>query len=210
MYEWFGRRFVEQAAELCRRSAEDCYREIATLQNQHAPIFFAEKHLPDEVPGIVWELYPKAREIFLVRDFRDMQCSIAAFNQKRGSVDFGRSLAASEEQYIRYAGEVALRLRKAWDNRRDRACLVRYEDLVAQPQETLATVLNYLGLPADNAQIDEMISHASADTPDLQFHRTAPSLRESVGRWRRDLSPEMQAICQEAFGAALADFGYGG
>jgi hypothetical protein len=210
MHEWFGRRFVEQAAEFFRRSAEDCYREIATLQRQDAPAFFAEKHLPDDVPGMVWELYPKAREIFLVRDFRDMLCSIAAFNQKRGNVAFGRNFVATEEQYIHYVSEVVQRLRKAWDNRRDRACLVRYEDLIAQPKETLATVLNYLGLPADGAQIDEMIGRASVDTPDFEWHRTAPSVIDSVGRWRRDLSPELQAICQEAFGPALAEFGYGG
>jgi hypothetical protein len=64
-------------------------------------------------------------------------------------------------------------------------------------------------LPADGAQIDEMIALAAVDTPELQQHRTTPSLMDSVGRWRRDLSPELLAICREAFGEALADFGYG-
>ncbi len=209
MHEGFGGKFIEQAAEFFRRFGEDCYREIAIQQHQAAPVFFAEKHLPYDVPGIVWELYPKAREIFLVRDFRDMLCSITAFNQKRGSADFGRNLAASEAQYIRNLGGYAERLKRAWDNRRDRACLVRYEDLVARTAETLATILNYLGLPADGAQIDEMIGRASAHTADLLRHRTAPSVIESVGRWRRDLSPDLQAICQDVFGATLAAFGYG-
>ena len=209
MHGMFGRRFVEQAADFFRRCGEDCYREIATLQRRSAPAFFAEKYLPYDVPGIVWELYPKAREIFLVRDFRDMLCSIAAFNRKRGSADFARNLAASEEQYILKVGEKAMRLRKAWNNRRDRACLVRYEDLASQTAETLATILKYLGLPADAARIDEMIAGAAVDTPDLRQHRTTPSLMDSVGRWRRDLSPELHAICREAFGEALADFGYG-
>lgn len=208
MHGWFGRRFVEQAADFFRRCAEDCYREMSIQQHRAAPVFFAEKHLPYDGPGIVWELYPKAREIFLVRDFRDMLCSIKAFNQKRGSADFARNLAASEEQYILNMGEMAARLRKAWNNRRDRACLVRYEDLVTRPAETLATILKYLGLPADDAQIHEMISRASVETRDLEQHRTSPSLIESVGRWRRDLSPALQALCQEALGAAPADFGY--
>ncbi len=171
-------------------------------------MFFAEKHLPYEVPAIVWELYPKAREIFLVRDFRDMLCSITAFNQKRERVGFGRDLAASEEEYIFNVGKRAALLATAWNNRRDRACLVRYEDLVTDTEGTLARILNYLGLPADGAQIDEMIGRASAETPELQGHRTTASLTESVGRWRRDLPADLQAKCQEAFSAALADFGY--
>jgi hypothetical protein len=208
MHEFFGRRFVEQASEFFRRCGEDCYREIASLQHQAAPVFFAEKHLPYEVPGIVWELYPAAREIFLVRDFRDMLCSIAAFNQKRGSVGFGRNWSATEDQYVLNLGRCVEWTRMAWNNRRDRACLVRYEDLVSHTTETLARILSYLGLPADDAQIDEMIRRAAVDTPDLEQHRTTPSLRESVGRWRRDLPPELYATCQEAFGASLADFGY--
>ena len=35
------------------------------------------------------ELYPDAREVFLVRDFRDMVASIFAFNRKRGVRGFG-------------------------------------------------------------------------------------------------------------------------
>jgi hypothetical protein len=208
MHGWFGRRFVEQAAEFFLRCGEDCYRELAAAQHETAPVYFAEKHLPYEVPGIIWELYPRAREIFLVRDFRDMLCSIEAFNQKRGSAGFGRSFAASEEEYILNLAECVNWQGMAWNNRRDRACLVRYEDLVARTPETLATILNYLGLPADGAQIEEMIARAAVDTPDFREHRTTPSLPESVGRWRRDLPPELHAICQEAFGTALADFGY--
>ena len=157
---------------------------------------------------VVWEFYPKGREIFLVRDFRDMLCSIAASNRKRNRADFGRNLAASEEQYIHNIGEKARRLLKAWNNRGDRACLVRYEDLVLQTPKSLTRALKYLGLPADQGRIDEMIRRASADTPVLQHHRTTPSARESVGRWRRDLSSQLQAICEDAVGATLAEFGY--
>ena len=36
------------------------------------------------------QLYPRAREIFLVRDPRDTLASMLAFNARRGFVDFGR------------------------------------------------------------------------------------------------------------------------
>lgn len=207
LQEWFGRRFVDRAATLCQQSIEECYREVAALQNQTNPVYFAEKHLADETPGIFWELYPGTREIFLVRDFRDMLCSIRAFNNKRGSLGFGRDRANNEQEYILYLREEALRLLGSWKSRRDRACLVRYEDLVLRPMETLKRVLEYLGLSSSDTQINEMIQGALG-TPELREHRTTANPQESVERWRRDLDSPSQQFCEEAFGNVLRDFGY--
>jgi hypothetical protein len=206
--EWFGRRFVEQAADWCKLSVEDCYQEVAAIQNQVAPVYFAEKYLADEVPGIVWELYPKTREIFLVRDFRDMLCSIRAFNRQRGNLGFGRDLAASEQEYIVNVGREAKRLLDSWKSRKARTWLVRYEDLVLSPAETLVGILNYLGLDSSKKRIDEMITRASVETSELRDHRTTSGPNDSVGRWRRDLDPESQAVCEQVFRGILDDFGY--
>ena len=93
----FSLQFVEQAAAVCQSSVEKFYEEVASNQDQVCPAFFAEKQVPDEVPGILWELYRGTREIFVIRDFRDMLCSIRAFNAKRGFLGFDRSHAASEK-----------------------------------------------------------------------------------------------------------------
>jgi len=46
--------------------------------------------------------------------------------------------------------------------------------------------------------------------PGMDVHRTAgQGAAESVGRWQRDLEPQLQAVCDEAFSEALAEFGYG-
>jgi len=206
--EWFGLRFVEQAAALSQRSLEDCYREIAAIQEQAAPVYFAEKHLPDEIPGIVWELYPNAREIFLVRDFRDMLCSIFAFNRKRGTPGFGRSLANNDAEYIAYVQAETLRLLTAFKNRRHKACLVRYEDLIEQPHDTLSNMLQYLGVDATPSTVDDLLQKAAVDTAELRRHRTTETMRDSVGRWRRDLDPALHQLCLEAFGPTLEEFGY--
>jgi len=208
LQQWFRSRFVEQAALLCQRSVEECYREIATVQNQPNPVYFAEKHLPNEVPGMIWELYPNSREVFVVRDFRDMHCSIRAFNAKRGVLNFNRELATSEEQYISWLGIDAERLLSSWKTRRERACLVRYEDLILQPNETLQKVLSYLGLESGNALVADMLRKALVDTPELEAHRTAGSASASVGRWRDDLDPDSQLLCEQVFGDLLKEFGY--
>jgi len=209
LQQWFNSRFVEQTATLCQESIESCYREIAATQNQAPPAFFVEKHIPDEVPGIFWELYPKTREIIVVRDFRDMLCSIRAFNAKRGTLGFNRDQVASEEEYIARLGREAQQLLGNWQARADRALLVRYEDLILQPEETLEEMLRYVGVDSSGAMVDDILGRALVDTPEMQAHRTSGGPKASIGRWRSDLDAESKAMCERVFGEALREFGYG-
>lgn len=209
LHRWFNSRFVEQTAQLCQRSIEDCYREVARLQEQPNPKYFAEKHVPDEVPGIMWELYPGAKEIFVIRDPRDMLCSISAFNAKRGIVNFGRDQVSSDQEYVEYNGRVVQRFLAGWKSRRDRAHLLRYEDLILEPVDSLCSLLAYLGVQHDRARAEAMLQRATIDTPEQQAHRTAGNVRASIGRWRSELDEPIQALCQQVFAEALTEFGYG-
>ena len=209
MQQWLNSRFVEQVAEMCQCSIEDCYKEIAKTQNEPTPRYFAEKHIPDEVPGIFWELYPKTREIFLVRDFRDMLCSIRAFNVKRGTLGFNRDQVRSEEEYVARLGREAQQLLSGWRTRKQRAHLVRYEDLILRPTETIAGILSYLGFGEERSEVEELLKSASTDTPELQGHRTSESAAASIGRWRNDLDDSSKQQCDVVFGDALREFVYG-
>ncbi len=206
--QWLNSRFVEQVAMLCQRSIEDCYREIGALQNQPAALYFAEKHIPDEVPGIIWELYPESREIFLVRDFRDMLCSIRAFNAKRGSLGFNRGLVATEEEYIHRLGREAQQLLSGWKSRKQHACLVRYEDLIFRPIETLKKVLSYMQVESGDLLVDNMLRRARVGMPEMEAHQTSGAAQQSVGRWRHDLDLNSRLLCEHVFGDLLQEFGY--
>jgi hypothetical protein len=208
LQQWFNSRFVEQTATLCQQSIEDCYREIASVQNQKPPQYFAEKHIPDEVPGIIWELYPHTREIIVVRDFRDMLCSIRAFNAKRGTIGFNRDQVDSEEQYIYRLGREAQQLLSSWRTRSGRACLVRYEDLISQPADTLRRILAYLEIECGSSMVGEILRRAMVDTPEMQAHRTSGSAQKSIARWRSDLDEASKQLCEQVFGEALEEFGY--
>ncbi len=208
LQQWFNSQFVEQTAILCQRSIEDCYREIANAQDQKTPRYFAEKHIPDEVPGIVWELYPNTREIIVVRDFRDMLCSIRAFNAKRGSIGFNRDQVDSEEQYIYRLGREVEQLLSSWKNRRDRICLVRYEDLISKPNEILQGVLTYLGIEAGPSMVEGILRRALVDTSEMVGHRTSGSAERSIARWHSDLDEDSKLLCGKVFGEALNEFGY--
>jgi hypothetical protein len=53
-----------------------------------------------------------------------------------------------------------------------------------------------------------MLDSAGRTMPELEGHRTSRSPVESIGRWRRELSTELQRAGEEAFGDLLAEFGY--
>jgi len=206
---WFGRDYIEQLAAFCQLSIDESYLQIAATQGQTVPLFFAEKHLPDAYPWLAWEVYPNARELFLVRDPRDTFASITAFNERRGNIAFGRGLFASDEAYIRDRLRGAMdRLRTGWQARADRAHLVRYEDLITRPTDTLGGILTYLGLASDAATVDRLLQRAARDTPELKQHRTSKDPLASIGRWRDDVPEDLQAVAAEVLGESLTAFGY--
>jgi len=202
--EWMGRQYVERLAAFCQSSIDDWYLEVARSQGQDVPVCFAEKGVAGHIPALTWELYPNAKEIFLVRDFRDMVCSLMAF-YKDGTT---RRRASDDEQYIRWLGTWANHLRSDYESRADRAHLVRYEDVVNQPVQTLTTLFRYLELDASPELADEILTKVSEQTPHFAKHRTTPSLEASIGRWRHDLDPTLQRACEETFGELLGAFGY--
>jgi len=205
----FEQIYAEQMAASFQRSIEEFYRQVAINQGRTEPVYFAEKMFPGDIPCQIWELYSQAREIILVRDFRDMICSVLSFNKKRGFVDFGRQCVINDEEYIKQSVRSdALRLLKSWRQRAAKAYLLRYEDLILNPRETLSALLGYLGLDNTPSTVRNILQMASEDTSALRYHRTTLDPMTSIGRWKRDLSPEMQTLCNESLGEILQEFGY--
>jgi len=209
---WLGREQVESLARFCRERIEGFYASLAERQDTASPSYFLEKRLPSNRRQIIplRELFPGTREVFVVRDFRDMLCSILAFNQKVGAPRFGRELVDSDEAYVRkqLAGSVE-ELEGAWRERAGWAHLVRYEDLVLKPHETARSLLAFLELGARDEDVERFLTVGSTNGDERQRrHMTTANVRESVGRWRQDLSPELVVACEEAFDEAFATFGY--
>jgi Sulfotransferase family len=142
------------------------------------------------VPRIAWELYPDAREVILVRDWRDVICSFFAFNSKRNTVGFGRNRFVSDEEYVFYVGRRARQLLEDWKTRSSVAQLVRYEDLVKRPTETVAGLLEYLGLDRRLETVERLVQRAF-ESPGFDGHRTSVEDRlVDGGRSSHIRSPE--------------------
>ena len=203
---WLDVDAVSEIAAFCQSRIEAAYGEIAAAAGI-APRFFAEKYRPDRIPEMMWELYPRAREIVLVRDFRDMVASMFAYNVKRGRMGFRRDRFSDDAQYVLEQIKPAVSaLAAAWEARRDRAHLVRYEDLVLEPEATIASMLSYLGLDAGPAgAMAGALTDRGAET---EWHRTTPDPAASIGRWRTDLTEGVRGACEDALAPELRAFGY--
>lgn len=205
---WLQGESVERLAGFCRDQVAGFYR--ALVPDAAPPRFILEKSLGTRfVNRLALELWPAAREVFLVRDFRDMLASMLAFNRKKGQAGFGRHRATSDADFVDQLQGDVTRLQRQWETRRDRALLLRYEDLTREPEPTLAGLLAALDL--DNGpDAATLLAEAEAAVPARaqDQHRTLPDARASIGRWQRDLPPDLREEANEAFAEALGAFGY--
>ena len=209
--EWLGTEQVREAARFCRERITAFYTRLAEEDGRQGAVYFAEKcglRRP-AYAELLREIYPQTREILLVRDFRDMYCSMVAYSERAGSDLFGRDSARSEEENIRMNLATQANLIAAnWEARSDWAHLLRYEDLIRQPEESIQLLLSYLGFEGTDEIPAMLAALPYGDFATDHAHGTSTSALSSIGRWRNELDPGLAAACESALGDALAAFGY--
>ena len=160
--------------------------------------------------GAAQRAYPQGKVVHMVRDGRDVVCSLIAkrwFSGERGMVsdDVGLPYGAHARPWVEpervsefERSSEARRAAWAWRSylsavRRGApaALEVRYEELAADPAATA----------------EHIAAHVDAEVEPL-----AEALRavhaESVGRWRRDLTPQQLADVEAEAGPLLRALGY--
>ncbi len=210
MFSWFHEEYVISVLGFCLRSLERHYQKVADLLQKKVVSYFCEKVLADVWTDRFLELVPDCKEILLVRDFRDMFCSIRAFNEKMGFLSFSREHFSSDPEYLTVSlGPAAKNLLDVRRRRAKSAILVKYEDLILNTKKTLKNVLKSLGVDSSPATIRHILRQVQGvDQEKVDSHMTASNGPESVGRFRRDLDPGLRQLCDQVFGEALEGFGY--
>jgi hypothetical protein len=206
---FLGQTYVNQTADHMKRMIDEFYIWLASTQHKN-PKYFLEKYPPsyDDIIRIARRLYTQTKEIFLIRDPRDILCSITAFNSKRKTLSFGRQQEETEQEYINKLNCSFQNFHAITQSRKSGSSLVRYEDLVMKPQETIGKLLDFLTLSNDSATIRSILEQSDVEVPQLKFHKTSESAAASIGRWQQDLNEDMQAYCNDIFRDILLKFGY--
>jgi len=191
LYHAFGRRAAMRLAPAIRAIIDDFYRDMQVHTAKPRARFFAEKSdVFTAARNFARLAFDGVREIMLVRDPRDVHCSRQAF---------WSDTAETSLQNLRTVQATVLPI---LERDRPELLIVRYEDLILQPAETLGRIATYLGL-------DHAIE-LRPESEDKMFstHGTSKNPAASIGRWKRELSAEDQAAFALSFKPFLDAFGY--
>jgi len=207
--DYLGREGVDGLADMCRERVDAFYTHIGGEQCKRKARYFAEKGPPDRNAAVLRSFYPERREIILVRDLRDTICSILAMNRKRSKGDFGRENVRGDEEYMGYLRPSALQLLEtvSKESRESGAYLLRYEEFVREPRESLWKALTFLGLDRSDEVLDQMLAPAPAEV--VAYHCTSADAGASVGRWRSEFTESMRAAFREHLEDVSLQLGYG-
>ena len=194
------------AIEFCKRQVDEFVR-CCTAVRPVPPRYVAQKMLVSLTRHFVRNIYPGAREVFLVRDFRDVWLSARSFNRQRGSTSFGREGFADDLKWLRGLGFSTRQLRLAHLAAGQDALTLRYEDLMRNPAPAVTRMLAALGLDPTPELVRHLVAAAGTRDRDAEGHRTSGP-EGTLDRWRTEMTPEEKSAAAEAFGEDLRYFGY--
>ncbi len=140
-----------------------------------------------------------AAYIYIVRDPRDVMASHLANAFDRTTEQVGRAWRNYLARFQKFAATAP-----------DRTLLIRYEDLVCQPAETVATLARWLGLDDYAQMLDFVNSKASiyqgGHVNRVQIQRDF--FTSSVGRWTTELDRHTVELLQDACAPGMKQIGY--
>jgi hypothetical protein len=162
-------------------------------------------------------VFPEAKFIHIVRDGRDVTCSLLPGIGGR----FWAHVRPPQwrEIFSRYRG--VIRCAHAWNETiriglNDLADVphlrIRYEDLVASPREIAGQIFEYLGLPLHPNVIEfcRNIQNSTEGTYQAKYQTvwSRRDHRRRVGRWRENLTAEQQHDITRILAPTLESLGY--
>jgi hypothetical protein len=186
-------------------------REAGLPLPPQLPLLVIKEVNGSHAADVMMSLFPRSKMIFLVRDGRDVLDSLAAGNSPEGFLKLKRerSLDWVREECQRWVARIDVCTR-AFDNhdpelRRQ----VRYEDLLADTSATLGMLLEWLGLPAAEDRVGNIVErHSFAAVAESNKGPAKHRRSATPGKWREGLTPEEQAVAQEIMDGRLAKLGY--
>ncbi len=168
---------------------------------------------------LIMAALPESRMVLLVRDPRDFVASSldsqqegawmregqdedkrrANVSTERGALRFVRNLA---NQYVRQMTNG----KRAYDAHRGRKSLVRYEDLRAEPVETMKRLCSQLGIPAGEEETRRAVERHSWERVPAEEKGSGKFYRKAKpGGWREDLTPEQAKLVEEIAAPLIAE-----
>jgi len=159
----------------------------------------------------IFKYFPESRFIHIIRDGRDVACSLRHFPKHR--VVDGELIKLDTNNPIDQCISIwveSVRVGIEW--REDpRYMEIKYEDLVSEPRQTMEAVLVFLDEPWDETVLNYYLVDSSTrgiDKMPQNIRARKPIDKSALGRWRRDLAPSERELFKELAGDLLIELGY--
>ena len=190
--------FVDRFAEICcRASGKQRWAEKTPRNVLQLKYIFAR--------------FPEARFMHLLRDGRDVACSLRTHPRHRvvnGELVPVKTWKPMEECAARWRDSL-LAARPFWND--SRFYTVRYEALVSDPRTTIGGLLEFLEEPWDDA----VLAHHQTESEfrdATTFPQNPEALRPiestALGRWERDMTAADRETFKRVAGDLLIECGY--
>ncbi len=190
---WLGARTPSLATMLESLTAQRAQRAGAPRWVEKTP-----RHL--EVPELITETWPGARIVRIVRDPRDAAVSLT-------KVPFGTPSLLTNLSVLARMNEAAA------DFYREpgQALTVRYEDLVATPDDELRRICGFVGVAYEPGMVSDRggATGVAAEHEWWKGDATGPLDPSRSGRWAEEMPPAVQHYAALNLGPMLAEHGYG-
>jgi len=163
----------------------------------------------DKTPSYVTEidtlhrLFPNAKYIHLIRDGRDVAASLQ--KQWWGPKDFVSAIEYWERSVV-----LATKMLRMLPS--SQRIMLRFEDLIINPEEEIQKVLSFLGLEYEESMLNSYYQSTESKVGSratLHHSNLAhPPSKDQCFKWKRTLPKADQAIAHEIAGRLLKDLGY--
>jgi hypothetical protein len=182
-------------------------RLFALIEEQYAKRLgrprWGDKSLNTErYADLIFDAYPNARIVHVMRDPRDRYASaLARWKVSRGGAGAGSavwltSLKLAEQNYKKYP---------------NRYMIVRYETLASHPEETSREICEFIGEEYTPVMLSLRGAEQFRDeggNSSYGVYEPGKISTRSIGRFREVLSPRQIAFMQIAIGAKMTALGY--
>lgn len=159
---------------------------------------------------LIMRALPESRQIFLLRDPRDVAASTLDAHREGGWA-YGRSEEAAEDdrlanehpdEFVRARTETHYRrLERAWqayEEHKGAKSLVRYEDLQSDTLSTMRRIYSDLGISVEENSLSKVVQkHSWESLPEEKKGEGKFYRKGTPGSWRYDLTPEQATIVED-------------
>lgn len=205
-----------QLAELARSAVNQWqFLEmfIRRMKDQHGIQRFATKN-PIDVFNLasIFAVFPNAQVVYMCRDGRDIAISMQE-NVKQIGLRYDAQYDEEGVLAIQYCAEnwrTFINAYRRWEND-SRCILVKYEDLVSEPEVILKSLCKFLGICYQESMLDfqgiGMRGRDDVEQPHLVGLKK-PLYKDKIYRWKNIWSHEQVASFEQYAGKELNYLGY--